>query len=559
MGISHVEKKTGFNYQNLQSDNPYIYGTKDVYPIILSAEELGTDTSITTDSHTAFSVSVSLAPAPDRKPAIKMPLLQGMAFITGIYNNATPVIGSNTFFDKVLPVNSSDTQPGTYKYRISADRAVWFMYVTPEKSGKTPQFTRFDKTRVKGPARFSGIVQFAKFKKAGEREHDMSAGAYPTSAKISGSVEGRRGKYTISWKQGGAPDRSLLMFALPHHVHSMDETTKGSLTKIELVTVTKGTARAITATEMTMVEDRLPTDIDFAPWSPDNKVHDISPAIRDKIMRAAREEIKQNHDWILGPPGKCVYTMGKVRTGIKSNLADISQLATRLALIVFTGKSMAEKTNANDQFAVTVGLTALKAYFSKIARNEKEVPHPLFYDSYWNGIVSSFPWDRIIDGKRLPPNEGECYGNGIYNDHMFHYGYLVYTAALIVHMDPGYLREPGVKDFVDSLARDYANPVDDAYFPFSRNFDWWHGHSWAAGTKSSDDGKDLESTSEDAMALLAIKLWGKVTGDKSMEARGDLQFAVLKRSLQAYFFWETGKNLQEADLMLPFKASGIVS
>jgi glycosyl hydrolase family 81 len=33
---------------------------------------------------------------------------------------------------------------------------------------------------------------------------------------------------------------------------------------------------------------------------------------------------------------------------------------------------------------------------------------------------------------------------------------------------------------------------------------------------------DLESSSEDTFASYAIKMWGKVTGDANMEARGDV-------------------------------------
>jgi endo-1,3(4)-beta-glucanase len=207
---------------------------------------------------------------------------------------------------------------------------------------------------------------------------------------------------------------------------------------------------------------------------------------------------------------------------------------------------------------IDISLAALKGYFLKIVKNKSpNIRKPLFYDIYWDGIVSSFPWDREdIGGK---PDGGECYGNAIYNDHQFHYGYLVYTAALIAHMDAGFVNEPGVKDFINTLVRDYASPVDDQYFPFSRSFDWWHGHSWAAGTKGSSDGKDLESTSEDAMAHLAVKLWGKVIGDKSMEARGNLQLAVLKRSINSYFLWESGNNIQNATKLTPFKSSGVVS
>jgi endo-1,3(4)-beta-glucanase len=213
--------------------------------------------------------------------------------------------------------------------------------------------------------------------------------------------------------------------------------------------------------------------------------------------------------------------------------------------------------NSNDVNLALKGLEQLKGYFRRIAQNRTPgIPKPLFYDPYWNGIVASFNWNReggaAADG-------GECFGNANYNDHMFHYGYIVYAAAMIAHMDPGFLNEPRVVDYVNTLIRDYANPVDDKFFPFSRNFDWWHGHSWAGGLHPALDGKDIESTSEDAMSLLAIKLWGKVTGDKTTEARGNLQLAILKRSLQSYFFWETGNGIPQAKDLLSFKSSGVVS
>jgi endo-1,3(4)-beta-glucanase len=213
---------------------------------------------------------------------------------------------------------------------------------------------------------------------------------------------------------------------------------------------------------------------------------------------------------------------------------------------------MSRETSDEDQKLAQLAndrLKMLKTNFLKVTRNA--VTHPLFYDDYWNGILSSLPFEK--------KNVGHCYCNAIYNDHMFHYGYLVYTAALIVHMEPSFLDERGVKDFINHLIRDYANPVDDAYYPFSRNFDWWHGHSWAAGLDVGSDGKNLESTSEDAMGLLAIKLWGKVTGDKGMEARGNLQLAILRRSLRLYFLWETGNDIQLANKFIDYKVTGIVS
>jgi endo-1,3(4)-beta-glucanase len=186
------------------------------------------------------------------------------------------------------------------------------MYVTPDNKGPAPKFTLLDDKRIKGPANFSGTIQLAKLKDLGEQEYDKSAGTYATSAQISGSVEGQRGKYTLKWRQGGDTSRPLIMFTLPHHVNSMDAASKRFLTKIELTTVSKGIVRAIMASNMTM-EEELPTGIDFGPWAPDGKVHDISVVAREKIMSVAREELQQDHGWAVGAPANCAYMMGKVR------------------------------------------------------------------------------------------------------------------------------------------------------------------------------------------------------------------------------------------------------
>ncbi|KAJ5469997.1 Glycoside hydrolasefamily 81 [Penicillium desertorum] len=67
------------------------------------------------------------------------------------------------------------------------------------------------------------------------------------------------------------------------------------------------------------------------------------------------------------------------------------------------------------------------------------------------------------------------------------------------------------------FVRDAGNSVeDDPYFPFSRSFDWFNGHSWAKGLFESFDGKDQESTSEDTITTTPTSppnfIGNKVTG-----------------------------------------------
>lgn len=111
---------------------------------------------------------------------------------------------------------------------------------------------------------------------------------------------------------------------------------------------------------------------------------------------------------------------------------------------------------------------------------------------------------------------------------------------------------------VDTLVRDWANPsTEDPYFPFSRGYDFYHGHSWARGVLESENGKDQESSAEDAFSTYAIKMWGRTSGDAVMEARGNLQLAITARSLQSYYLYESDNTVQPPEF-IGVKAAGIL-
>lgn len=161
-----------------------------------------------------------------------------------------------------------------------------------------------------------------------------------------------------------------------------------------------------------------------------------------------------------------------------------------------------------DQGLAQSGLKKLKASFARFAENKQK--NPLVYEQAWGGIVSSASYTTG------DPNAD--FGNTFYNDHHFHYGYFIFCAAVIAHLDPSWV--PVNKEYVNTLVRDIANPSSkDGFFPVSRNFDWYHGHSWAHGLYEVLDGKDQESSSEDVMHAYAIKMWGEASGDQNMAAR----------------------------------------
>lgn len=170
------------------------------------------------------------------------------------------------------------------------------------------------------------------------------------------------------------------------------------------------------------------------------------------------------------------------------------------------------------------------------------------FEAAWGGVVSSASYQT--------GDSGADFGNTYYNDHHFHYGYHVLAAAVIGHLDSNWLAAN--KDYVNTLVRDYANPsAQDTWFPKNRMFDWYHGHSFAHGLYESADGRDQESSSEDVMASYALKMWGLVSGDVNMAARGNLQLSVLARSLNHYFLYRSG-NADEPASFVGNKVAGIL-
>ncbi|KAH8069272.1 hypothetical protein JL721_6092 [Aureococcus anophagefferens] len=140
------------------------------------------------------------------------------------------------------------------------------------------------------------------------------------------------------------------------------------------------------------------------------------------------------------------------------------------------------------------------------------------------------------------------FGNGKYNDHHFHYGYLVYAAAVAAH-----LGETVDRAAVDALVSDVANvagrerwfaaatdpnfyaPRSSRVAAFARHKDAYDGHSWASGLFSLADGKSQESVSEALHCYYAVGLWGVVRKDPELRDFGRLLLALEARAGRAYW------------------------
>ncbi|OKL59334.1 hypothetical protein UA08_05390 [Talaromyces atroroseus] len=518
LAISHtdIDQLVYGNQSQVLPGRPVEYYLNPVglQSIALSASELGNSTVLNTDRLTGFSADVILRPSNQSSQSITFPVLQGMGFVTGIYQGLQPLVQSSIIFRDLVCIGA--VGQGSYKYRVTLeDGKSWLFYVTPDNdNGVLPDFNFTSSTTIQGPGNFSGILQVAKNPAGdvGEGVYDRSAGVYARSASISGVVSNSTATYQLTWdKVGHNSNTSLLMFALPHHIESFDAQTRAGLQPVQLRSTTKGNMTAVAADSWTMIEDELPIDIDFAPWSPRfGKIDQLSSDVQQTIRAAADSELTPDVDGQSNL--NSMYYSGKV----------LSKFAT----LVYTVHTLAD-----DPDRASATLDGLKKAFARFVNNEQQFP--LAYDESWKGVVSSAAYETN--------DLNQDFGNSGYNDHHFHYGYFIHAAAIIGTLDPSWIDSN--KAWVNMLVRDAGNPAtNDPSFPFSRAFDWFHGHSWAKGLFASADGKDQESTSEDAMFAYAIKMWGKTIGDKSMEARGNLMLALLRRSFKNYFLMEDGNS-----------------
>lgn len=530
MAVSHIEaQQRAYGPPNAQIPGQpvsFYINPLGIQSLIISAKELKQQTVLKSSDLQFMTGKAHLLPFEGSTNKIVFPMAQGSAFVTAIFTNLKPWIQSSVFFRSVAARPSP--KQGVYKYLLTLeDGKVWVLYAISD-SGIDPNFQLISSTLMQGVDNWSGMIQVAKVPdQKFEALYDNSTGAYPVAGHISGFAKNRVGTYTLSWDKGGpfANSAPCLMFALPHHIQSFVAASRKAVTGLQLNTVTKGTATAVSADYWSM-QEVLPETMGFAPWRP-------APATFKKLSASAVAKIQPiaaleaSQDVMQQTNLDSMYWSGKAMS--------------KFATLCYT---MHDLTGQQD--LANALLVKLKAAFEVWVQNRQ--PYPLFYDLDWKGIVSS--------GSYVTGDPNVDYGNSYYNDHHFHQGYFIHAAAVIGYLDPSWI--PANKDWVNALVRDTSNPSSqDQYFPVFRSFSVYDGHSWAKGLFESGDGKDEESTSEDAMYAYAVKMWGKTIGDKSMESRGNLMLAILSRALRNYFLMDSSNANQPANFIAN-KVTGIL-
>lgn len=134
------------------------------------------------------------------------------------------------------------------------------------------------------------------------------------------------------------------------------------------------------------------------------------------------------------------------------------------------------------------------------------------------------------------------FGNEKLNDHHFHYGYYIQTAAILSRMNPSLL--PQLRPTIDEMVGDIAT-IDrsSSKFPFLRNYDVYEGHSWADGVGNAPDGNNQESTSESINAWYSLYLWSDVIEDENLRTYVLAMYTTEKEA--AKYYWFNTKNIYE--------------
>lgn len=475
-----------------------------------------------------FSANMSVS-AQGASGQLTIPMSLGMGFVTAIYDGFTPRLFSQIGIFKI----TKSKNIGNYNSKLQKfvfilmNGIQWNVYVKgPENFG----FNAVDSFQVVGNATGSGanaiIVQAAVIE-GEELKIDSAAGAYPVGAELEGETNGLATTYRIAYEVCGESNtKTTLLYALPHHVETLTGTIKANIIpNLRTYSTTKGYLTGVLSNTLEMIED-----VSDAPSWLTGSTGELSVDALKLLASTVNKELAEDMKGQTNVPS--TYTAGKA--------------FDKFAYILLVASEILE----NDEVTLE-GLNSLKAALEPWLRNTQ--PIPFMYDTLCKGITSSAA--NMAGGSPL-----DDYGAPLYNDHHFHYGYYVHAAAVIAKLDlkvgDGTWIEQN-KDWVNSLVRDVANPSpEDTYFPVSRMFDFFAGHSWAHGMFASADGKDEESTSEDYNFAYGMKLWGEVIGDDQMAARGSLMISIMKRAMNLYFLYKDDNTIQPSNF-IGNRAAGI--
>ncbi|KAI9907082.1 hypothetical protein PsorP6_003904 [Peronosclerospora sorghi] len=469
---------------------------------------------------------------------MKMYLALGSVFTTIKYHDMQVQLGTEHCIVAIngIPVRAGHQVDGI-SFIVSLNNGQqWVLYFFHESGAETSLV--FQANELRTASKFSGVVQAAFLLMEDPCQSDViqdehkilqlyhaSAGVYLEGATVQPlNAESFAVHWQLAKAPGSNPGARFLHFALTHLQGLLDPSTVELKHDLVLYSHTHG---PLCAYMLVTPPNCSPSWLCRIPHEEGRRIetctafypphaHYLTKEVVDRLnlCRVVTDEIYG--DWSFPHEGS-YYFKGKA--------------LQKFGTMCLVARQLADTTNPEMRDVAQHGITKFQQLLSKFAENQ--AAFPLVYDTVYKGIITS---------EALMKNDGNCdFGNAFFNDHLYHYGYIVTAVAIALSLDVHWRRSADavkVRVLVDTLIRDVASssPIGkDPYFPRFRHFNWWLGHSYAHGVTPMADGKDEESTSEEVNFLYGLALYSQVTENAEQEALALLMLKVYARAVNTYF------------------------
>ncbi|KAJ7184405.1 glycoside hydrolase family 81 protein [Mycena filopes] len=427
-------------------------------------------------------------------------LVPGSPYMTFNYNAATILLTSKN--GNIASINGQTVATagvkvtGT-KFTVVTAAGTYVLY----SLGGSISFTATP-AALTGSATFTGVIRLARVtaETTSQALLDQYSANYPTSVALDYTFAGDNATMSFTWNVVGNA-ANLLHLSWPHHrKHLVNPTLVSGLSYLG----TKGYMKPVLGNVWKLAY-ALPTITWLPPRAP-------QASCTQQIIQALEYEIAH---LTVAVPGDFYY-WGKA-----------FQATARLALI-------AEHMGRQDLIpAVTTILKQSFAYWTQSGQSTYAA-----YETAWGGVV---------DGPGAT-NPNIDFGNGYYNDHHFHYGYMLHGAAVLARYDAAWWTAN--KKTITAFARDIGNPsTADPYFTVARCKDWFAGHSWASGIANGGGSRDQESIGEATNAYYGLILFADILGNQDVKNWARLLWATEVDGAQTY--WHLYPNANDPDTPYP--------
>ncbi|KAJ0409002.1 hypothetical protein ATCC90586_005186 [Pythium insidiosum] len=389
------------------------------------------------------------------------------------------------------------------------------------------------------------------------------AGVYPVASKLVLDSKNNAESFGFEWTLrdvrppspsslfgASCPAVTHLHFALPHMEKLLDSSSVVRRSELQLWSHTRGRMQAYTlrandpAKGLPQWRFRVPEELSEMVDTQATAFFPVhgTPLSRNVVAEIGlvdvlHKEIAQT-DWRQGIPHEgSYYFKGKA--------------LQKFATMCLVAQQLVASTHPELKPLLDQGVRQLRELILAFVKNVSA--YPLVYDTVYRGIISS----EALHKRDINVD----FGNAVYNDHHYHYGYLVTAIATLLNLPNGV---ESIQDrvelqrFVETLLRDVANPeASDPFFPRFRHFNWFLGHSYSHGVTPMADGKDEESTSEEVNFLYGTALYARVTSNRPLENLAKLMLKVNTLAIRTYFLLEDSSRNIHPPTFLKNKVTGI--